>query len=114
MIKALMITSMLVMAAAYSSAWSDTAGGRHIVCLDQRRISMMMAEVCDGPEDVSDDMNKDHYSWPGGRGKGSTSYDDAVSWIRRNCNYRFVLTPSPTVHTRISSLYPQEDKVSYP
>ena len=36
MSKTLMITLMLVMAAAYSSAWSDTAGGRYIVCLDQR------------------------------------------------------------------------------
>jgi len=53
---------------------------------------------CDGPLDVSDDMNKDHYSCPGGRGKGFSSNDDAMSWIRQNCDYRFVFTPSPTLH----------------
>jgi hypothetical protein len=85
--KALTITVILIMAAAYSSAWSEPAGGRYFVCWDQRWINTILARVCDGPLDVSDDMNKDHYSCPGGRGKGFNSYDDAMSWMRQNCNY---------------------------
>jgi hypothetical protein len=71
------------------------------VCLDQRWISTIMARVCDGPEDVSDDMNKDHYSCPGGRGNNVHSCNDTMSWIRQNCDYPFVLTPSPTVHNSL-------------
>jgi hypothetical protein len=85
--KALLITAILIMAAAYSSAWSDPAGSRYIVCWDQRMINTILARVCDGPQDVSDTMNKDYYSCPGGRGKGFNSYDDAMSWMRQNCNY---------------------------
>jgi hypothetical protein len=86
--KALTITVILIMAAVCSSAWSDPAGGRYVVCWDQRMISTIMARVCDGPSDISDDMNKDHYSTcPGGRGRDFNSYDDAMNWMRQNCNY---------------------------
>jgi hypothetical protein len=85
--KVLMIAMMLIMAAAYSAAWSDPAGGRYIVCWDQRMINTILGKVCDGPQDVSDSVNKDQYSCPGGRGKGFKSHDDAMSWMRQNCNY---------------------------
>jgi hypothetical protein len=50
-------------------------------------INTILGKVCDGPQDVSDSVNKDQYSCPGGRGKGFKSHDDAMSWMRQNCNY---------------------------
>ncbi|MGO9572165.1 MAG: hypothetical protein ACLP5H_31990 [Desulfomonilaceae bacterium] len=84
--RTLIITVILIILVVYASAWSDPAGERYIVCWDQRWISTILAKVCNGPMDVSDDKNKDHHSCPGGRGKGFSSYDDAMSWMRQNCN----------------------------
>ena len=86
--KALIIMVILIISVACASAWSDPAGGRYVVCWDQRWISTILARVCNGPLEVSDDMNKDHYSiCPGGRGEDFDSYDEAINWKRQNCNY---------------------------